>query len=92
MQGEPIRRRAIVHGRVQGVFFRDTARQKARKLGLSGWVRNCADGTVEAVLEGDPHAVQEMLQELRSGPPRARVERVDVTEEPPEGLGGFQIY
>ena len=92
MQGEPIRRRAIVHGRVQGVFFRDTARQKARKLGLSGWVRNCADGTVEAVLEGDPHAVQEMLQELRSGPPRARVDRVDVTEEPPEGLSGFQSY
>jgi acylphosphatase len=92
MQGEPIRRRAIVHGRVQGVFFRDTARQKARELGLSGWVRNCADGTVEAILEGDPHAVQEMLQELRSGPPRAHVNRVDVTEEPPEGLSGFQIY
>ena len=92
MQGEMIRRRAIVHGRVQGVFFRDTARQKARELALSGWVRNCADGTVEAVVEGNPHAVQEMLQELRSGPPRARVDRVDVTEEPPEGLSGFQIY
>jgi acylphosphatase len=91
MQGEPIRRRAIVHGRVQGVFFRDTARQKARELGLSGWVRNRTDGTVEAVFEGDPHAVQEMLQELRSGPPRARVDRVDVTDEPPEGLSGFQI-
>ena len=92
MQGELIRRRAIVHGRVQGVFFRDTARQQAQKLGLSGWVRNCADGTVEAVLEGDPHAVQEMLQELRSGPPRARVDRVEVTDEPPEGLSGFAIY
>jgi acylphosphatase len=92
MQGERIRRRAIVHGRVQGVFFRDTARQKAWELGLSGWVRNRADGTVEAVVEGDPHAVQEMLHELRSGPPRAHVDRVDVTEEPPEGLSGFQIY
>jgi acylphosphatase len=92
MQGDPIRRRAIVHGRVQGVFFRDTARQKARGLGLSGWVRNRADGTVEAVIEGDPHAVQEMLQELRSGPPRARVDRVDVTDEPPEGLSGFAVY
>jgi acylphosphatase len=92
MQGERIRRRAIVHGRVQGVFFRDTARQKARELGVSGWVRNRSDGTVEAVVEGEPHAVQEMLQELRAGPPRAHVDRVDVTEEPPEGLSGFQIY
>lgn len=92
MQGEPIRRRAIVHGRVQGVFFRDTTRQRARELGLSGWVRNRTDGTVEAVFEGQPDAVQEILQELRSGPPGAHVDRVDVTEEPPEGLTGFQIY
>jgi len=92
MQGEVIRRRAIVHGRVQGVFFRETARQRARDLELTGWVRNRGDGTVEAVIEGDPHAVQEMLQELRAGPPRARVDRVDVTDEPPEGLTGFAIY
>jgi acylphosphatase len=91
MQGEPIRRRAVVHGRVQGVFFRDTARQRARGLGLSGWIRNRPDGTVEAVIEGEPQAVQEMLRELRVGPPRARVDRLDVTEEPPEGLSGFQI-
>ena len=73
MQGEPIRRRAVIHGRVQGVFFRDAARQKARDLGLSGWVRNRPDGTVEAVIEGEPSAVQEMLHELRSRPaPSAR--------------------
>jgi acylphosphatase len=91
MQAELIRRRAIVHGDVQGVFFRDSTRRKARELGLAGWVRNRADGTVEAVVEGARDAVQEMLQELRSGPPRARVDHVDVTDEPPEGLSGFGI-
>jgi acylphosphatase len=92
MPGEVVRRRAIVHGHVQGVFFRDAARQKARDLGLAGWVRNRDDGTVEAVIEGGPDAVQEMLHELRSGPPRAQVGHVEVTEEPPEGLTAFEIY
>lgn len=92
MPGELVRRRAIVHGHVQGVFFRDAARQKARDLGLAGWVRNRNDGTVEAVIEGGSDAVQEMLHELRSGPPRARVDRLEVTEEPPEGITGFEIY
>lgn len=91
MQEEPVRRRAIVHGRVQGVFFRDATRKRARALGVSGWVRNCPDGTVEAVVEGAPEPVQAMLQELEAGPPRARVERLEVSEEPPEGLTGFEI-
>jgi acylphosphatase len=91
MPEELVRRRAIVHGHVQGVFFRDAARQKARELGLAGWVRNCTDGTVEAVIEGGSVAVQEMLHELRSGPPRAHVERVEVTDEPPESLSGFEV-
>jgi acylphosphatase len=91
MSEAPIRRRAVVHGRVQGVYFRDTARQQAREIGVSGWVRNRPDGTVEAVLEGAFEAVQRMLQFLGTGPPRARVTEVAVTEERPEGLPGFEI-
>ena len=92
MHTQPVRRRAVVHGHVQGVFFRDSARQKARALGVSGWVRNRPDGAVEAVVEGPDDAVQAMLQELRTGPPRARVDRVEVTDEPAAGLSGFEIY
>ena len=58
---ERIRRRVVVHGYVQGVFFRDTARRKAAERGVTGWVRNCADGTVEAVFEGDPDAVATLI-------------------------------
>jgi acylphosphatase len=86
-----IRRRAVVHGGVQGVFFRDTARRHADSRGVSGWISNRPDGTVEAVFEGEPDAVESMLRFCREGPRGATVERVDVTEEEPEGLSGFAI-
>jgi acylphosphatase len=86
-----IRRHVVVHGRVQGVFFRDTARRKADSQGVAGWVSNRPDGTVEAVLEGEQDAVESMLRFFREGPRGAVVERVEVTEEEPEGLTGFAI-
>ena len=86
-----IRRRVVVAGRVQGVFFRASTREQARGTGVSGWVRNRADGTVEAVFEGPPDAVERMVAYVRHGPPRAQVERVEVVEEQPEGLRGFAV-
>jgi acylphosphatase len=85
------RRRIRVHGRVQGVFFRDSTRRKAQTVGVSGWVRNCPDGTVEAVFEGDDDAVRRMVDWVREGPGHAEVDRVDVVEEQPEGLSGFDV-
>jgi acylphosphatase len=86
-----VRRRVIVQGRVQGVFFRDTTRRMARSRGLGGWVRNTPEGTVEAVFEGDRDAVESMVRWSREGPRGATVERVVVTEEEPEGLTEFRI-
>lgn len=86
-----IRRRVVVHGRVQGVWFRESTRERARAHGVSGWVANRPDGTVEAVLEGPPEAVDRVVRFCETGPPRARVERVEVTEEEPEGLSGFSV-
>jgi acylphosphatase len=86
-----IRRRVVVRGRVQGVFFRDSARSEARSASVAGWVRNCADGSVEAVLEGDAEAVERVVAWMRKGPDRARVEGVEVSEEEPEGLEGFAV-
>ena len=86
-----IRRRAVVHGNVQGVFFRDSARREAEKAGVAGWITNNSDGTVEAVFEGDEEAVEAMIRFCREGPGRADVERVEVTDEEPEGLEGFSI-
>jgi acylphosphatase len=86
-----IRRRVVVGGRVQGVFFRDSTRSAASSRGVAGWVRNCPDGTVEAVFEGDPDAVESMVALTRRGPRGARVERVDVHEEESEGLSGFEV-
>ncbi|MDQ6605246.1 MAG: acylphosphatase [Actinomycetota bacterium] len=91
MGHDRIRRRVVIHGRVQGVFFRDSIRQRARDIGIAGWVRNRPDGTVEAVLEGPPDAVQEILRFGERGPPRAQVARTEVTEEPPEGVTGFSV-
>jgi acylphosphatase len=79
----------VVHGLVQGVFFRDTTRRRAVERGVSGWVRNNRDGTVEAVFEGEPGAVDAMVRFAHEGPRGALVERVDVIEEEPEGLSGF---
>jgi acylphosphatase len=86
-----VRRRVVVHGRVQGVFFRDSTRQRARAQAVAGWVRNRTDGTVEAVIEGEPEAVQRLLRFLETGPPHAHVDRVEVSNEEPEGLTGFAI-
>jgi acylphosphatase len=91
MQDEVIRRRVVVHGRVQGVFFRDSMRERARAHGVSGWVCNRPDGAVEAVLEGVPEAVDRVVRFCDTGPPRAHVERVEVTEEPPEYLNLFSV-
>jgi acylphosphatase len=84
-----IRRRLIVHGRVQGVGFRWAIARAAESRGVSGWAANRADGTVEAVLEGEPEAVESVLRLSREGPRGAQVERVDVAEEEPEALRGF---
>ena len=81
----------MVHGHVQGVFFRDTTRRQATARDVSGWVRNNPDGTVEAVFEGEPDAVDAMVRFAHDGPRGAVVERVDVTEEGPEGLSGFRF-
>ena len=91
MSENVIRRRVKVNGRVQGVFFRDSTRERATAHGVNGWARNMPDGSVEAVLEGDPEAVQRVVRFLQTGPPQAEVERVDVDEEEPEGLSGFSI-
>ena len=80
-----------MHGRVQGVFFRDTTRRRADASGVAGWVSNRPDGAVEAVFEGDSAAVDQLVDFCRSGPSRAEVESVDVVEEEPEGLSGFEV-
>jgi acylphosphatase len=81
----------IVHGLVQGVFFRDTVRRQAQSRSVAGWVRNNPDGTVEAVFEGEPEAVERLVDLVHEGPRGAVVERVDVTDEEDEGLSGFSV-
>ena len=88
---ERVRRRVVVHGEVQGVFFRDSTREEAARRSVAGWVANRPDGTVEAVFEGSPEAVASVVEWCGSGPPRARVERVEESEEPPEGEDGFRV-
>ena len=91
MSGERIRKRVLVHGDVQGVFFRDTTQREARSRGVAGWVANRDDGTVEAVFEGEPEAVEALVEFCRSGPDQAGVERVDVESQSPEGLAAFEV-
>lgn len=86
-----IRRRVVVHGHVQGVFFRDSVRRHAVSAGVSGWARNTWNGTVEAVFEGEPDAVERLVAFCRDGPRGARVDRVDVMAEEAEGISGFVI-
>ena len=86
-----VRRRVIVHGSVQGVFFRDSARRMAQQRDVAGWIANRRDGTVEAVFEGELEAVDRLVQFMHEGPRGAEVEDVEVTEERPEGLGGFSV-
>lgn len=80
-----------MRGRVQGVFFRDSARSAASSKGVSGWVRNCSDGSVQAWFEGAEEAVSAMVTWCRDGPSRADVEDVDVEHVEPEGLSGFEV-
>jgi acylphosphatase len=91
MHDELTRRRVIVHGRVQGVFFRDSIRERANAHGVSGWACNRSDGAVEAVLEGPPEAVERVVRFAQTGPPQAEVTDAEVSEEEPEGLSGFEI-
>jgi acylphosphatase len=86
-----VRKRVVVHGDVQGVFFRDSARGEAQGRGVAGWVRNRPDGTVEAVFEGDEEAVQGMVEFSRRGSSGAEVEDVEVSDEEPEGLTDFEV-
>jgi acylphosphatase len=86
-----IRRRVIVHGRVQGVFFRDSIRRLADERGVGGTAVNRDDGTLEAVFEGEPEAVEALVELCRRGPARAEVERVEEFDEQIEGLQGFRI-
>jgi acylphosphatase len=81
----------VVSGRVQGVFFRDTARRRAESADVVGWIGNRPDGAVEAVFEGAPDQVEEMVEFCRHGPSRAEVANVEVIDEEPEGLTGFEI-
>jgi acylphosphatase len=86
-----IRRRVVVHGHVQGVFFRDSLRRLAQQRGVRGWAANRADGAVEAVFEGEPDAVERLVDFCRSGPRGARVDSVDVLDEEPEGVSEFAV-
>jgi acylphosphatase len=91
MTAERIRRRLVVRGRVQGVFYRDSTREAARNEGVAGWAANRSDGSVEVVLEGVPDAVESVAGYCRRGPSSADIDSVDEHVEEPEGLTGFQI-
>ena len=87
----PIRRRLVITGRVQGVWYRGSLSEQAALRGLAGWVRNRADGSVEAVVEGRAELVEELRLWCHTGPPAARVESVEARPEEVEGLVGFEI-
>ena len=70
----------LIFGRVQGVWFRESMRREAERLGIGGWVRNAPDGSVEAVIQGSDEAVDALIAWARSGPPQAQVERIELTE------------
>jgi acylphosphatase len=76
---------------VQGVFFRDATRREAARRGVAGWARNRGDGAAEAVFEGEPGAVDAMVSFVRSGPGHAEISDIEVVEEEPEGLSGFDV-
>jgi acylphosphatase len=86
-----VRKHVWVSGRVQGVWFRQTCAERAGRLHVAGWVRNCPDGRVEAVFEGDSTAVADMAAWCQHGPEGALVTDVVVTEEPPRGLTDFRV-
>lgn len=86
-----IARRVVVHGQVQGVFFRVSCRRAAQEAGVAGWVRNLPDGSVEALFEGSDDSVRRMVEWARHGPPHAAVDRVEVTDDVPTGAAGFAV-
>jgi acylphosphatase len=86
-----VARHVMVHGQVQGVFFRETARRRAYRAAVAGWVQNNPDGTVEAWFEGDPDDVEVLVHFAGIGPSGAHVERVDVEDVEPQGLRGFEV-
>ena len=88
---QTIARHVRITGQVQGVFFRAWTQGQARELGISGWIRNCPDGSVEAHLDGDEDAVARMIERMRHGPSDARVEDVLVEEAEPESTGRFEL-
>ncbi len=89
--GEAARRRVVAHGQVQGVFFRAGVKERADALGLAGWARNRADGSMEACFEGPQGMVEQAITWCADGPERARVTRLDVIEEEAQGIRGFRI-
>lgn len=89
---ERIAKRLVVRGRVQGVWFRESMRQQAETLGIAGWVRNRADGTVEALVEGPPAAVEAIVRWAHRGPEAADVAGVEQSAAPPEGLTRFEKH
>jgi acylphosphatase len=88
---EAIARKVRVTGRVQGVFFRAWTRDEAQAVGVSGWIRNCSDGSVEAQLEGEPDAVEELIDLMREGSSGASVKSVEIEEADPEGSSSFDV-
>ena len=84
---------AFISGRVQGVWFRESTRQSAEKHGVSGWVRNLPDGRVEVWAEGEPPAVEAVIDFIREGPPHARVSGIEFEEEPTSNIvpAGFRV-
>ena len=87
----PTARHVKVEGQVQGVFFRAWTKEQADQLGVTGWVRNCPDGSVEAFLQGDESAIMKLVDQLRHGPPSAQVTQVVVEETVPEENDRFEV-
>ena len=81
----------IISGRVQGVFFRDNARRKAKELGLTGYAKNLPDGTVKVVAEGDENKIEEFVGFIRGGPGIAKVEGIKIKHKEPENFKDFEI-
>ncbi|WP_130470873.1 acylphosphatase [Candidatus Magnetaquicoccus inordinatus] len=86
-----LHKRLLIHGRVQGVFYRVSTQQEAEKLGLRGWVKNLPNGSVEVEVHGSPSAVAALLAWCQHGPPGARVEKIDSNDCPPAEYTGFQV-
>ena len=91
MTGARVRQHVTVYGRVQGVGFRAATRSKAESCGVAGFVRNRPDGGVEAAFEGAAEAVAALVAFCRAGPRLARIERVEVRDEPAEGAARFEV-